>query len=466
MKEFEQLVIEEFAEKLSLEDFDNYEGVHTFSLTYQKKRKKLQKKINKQGHLTEWSTNKLAAAAVFMIIVPTTAYGAKTFYEWYVNKNNHELTISLKNEDEKKSAKKYYQLALGDVPKEMELEGNHLNFKNQQSKEGVIFNLWRIRKDVSFQELSTESYEEKSISGHKSMIVKKVEDELDSFNRTVYMVFEKEHILVEASVAKNMSDEALLKILEKVSLKEVEKEKSDYIFDEKDFEKRFADYFDSKEEKIKGLPKNSDNLYQADESINYKVQDKHISFDLNSVEVLDNINAVSDKQGFNQESLNHVKSLEMLDDKGQLKKFKQKEYQSGDGINEVNKVVAEREVQPKFVYLSGTVKNLSNKKITDLYMTGTVAYLEEKNQQFNYIDDKNKMYLPQSQTLNIDYFNAGNKGKNDFITLEPNETVTYQFGFFVDEDKLDKMFLPIVPFDKDHDMMNLDDNRIWMDIRQ
>ncbi|HCM90421.1 MULTISPECIES: hypothetical protein [Vagococcus] len=468
MSKDDQKIIEEFAEKLSLEEFDNVQDSHQFSIKYQHKKNKLKKRVAKKGRFTEWSTHKIAVAAIFIIVIPTTAYGAKNWYEWLINKNKHELTISLKNNVEKNNEKKYYQLSLPVIPKEMIQEDNHLKYKNKANEDSIIFNLWRIRKEINFQELFTESYEKKNISGHKSIILKKADEEFSNFNRTVYMVFDKEQILVEATVSKNMTNDELLKILESTSLKEVSKEESNYIFDEGDFEKRVVDSNSVKEELVKGLPKSSKNLYLSDEKITYhnKQKKQKLSFKLNKIEVLDNIKRVLDQKQFNPESLEHVRALNMLDENGQLNEYKQTVYELGDGVDELNKVVEEKEIKPKFIYLTASVTNLSNKTIKDLYMTGPIVYFEEKMNKWNYIDDKNKMFLPQSQTLNIDYFDDGKGSSQEFLTIEPKETITYRFGFFVDEDKLDKMFLPIVPYDHEYDAMNLDDNRIWMDIRQ
>jgi hypothetical protein len=122
-------------------------------------------------------------------------------------------------------------------------------------------------------------------------------------------------------------------------------------------------------------------------------------------------------------------------------------------------------VNPKFVYLTTTVKNIGKQVTDEIYMYPSLKMLKSENNAWNYAGvagtaEKNLM------TGEVDYLAPHGKGKSFYNigSIQPGQTMKINLGYFVDEDKLNSIFLDAFDYSKSEDMNAK--NRWWIDIRQ
>ena len=125
-------------------------------------------------------------------------------------------------------------------------------------------------------------------------------------------------------------------------------------------------------------------------------------------------------------------------------------------------------INHKFVYLKTTVKNIGKKSTEDIYMHPSIKQLKFEGNAWNYakedgIVEKNIM------TGEVDYLEPHGNGKSFYNigSIRPGETVKVNLGYFVDEDKLDSIFLDAFNYRGTGDTENMNaKHRWWIDIRQ
>lgn len=75
--------------------------------------------------------------------------------------------------------------------------------------------------------------------------------------------------------------------------------------------------------------------------------------------------------------------------------------------------------------------------------------------------------LEETMTTEVDYLEPHGEGKSFYNigSILPNQTKEVKVGFFVDEDKLDSIFLDAFNYSGNSEDMNRE-NRWWVDLRQ
>lgn len=143
-------------------------------------------------------------------------------------------------------------------------------------------------------------------------------------------------------------------------------------------------------------------------------------------------------------------------------------YKLGNGKDSIHKLVETKLINPKFVYLKTTVKNIGKKSTEEIYMHPSIKQLKFEGNAWNYakedgIAEKNIM------TGEVDYLEPHGDGKSFYNigSIRPGETVKVNLGYFVDEDKLDSIFLDAFNYRGTGDTENMNaKHRWWIDIRQ
>ncbi|EMY8535001.1 MULTISPECIES: anti-sigma factor [Bacillus cereus group] len=463
--------IYELAEKIALDDFDKLEEQHEFSHTYTRKKKLFMEEMKLKDEKPQKKRKKhrmLIAAACLLIGMPTTVFGAVKVYNMIVQKQNYEVNVSVSNKDSKKSDK-WYKLKIGKLPENMEAiddSAMKYSFKDNYAMGGFSFVLWRVGGNSDFPTLYSKSYEEKEINGKKAVIVHRENGNKDlMFNRVIFLYFEEEGIMLQSYIGNDINEEQMIDVLGSISLEPTSKEKSSYI---SDYDKKYFSQ-ESKTTKVIPLKKDSKRLFHIGQKVpvTISMDNSQIEYVIEKVEVFDSIKDFK-QENFNELGLEILSKNQALDQEGQLIPYRRDVYKLGNGKDSIHKLVETKLVNPKFVYLKTTVKNIGEKSTEEIYMHPSIKQLKFEGNAWNYakedgIAEKNIM------TGEVDYLEPHGDGKSFYNigSIRPGETVKVNLGYFVDEDKLDSIFLDAFNYRGTGDTENMNaKHRWWIDIRQ
>ncbi|KAA0758018.1 anti-sigma factor [Bacillus sp. AR2-1] len=463
--------IYELAEKIALDDFDKLEEQHEFSHTYTRKKKLFMEEMKLKDGQPQKKRKKhrmLIAAACLLIGMPTTVFGAVKVYNMIVQKQNYEVNVSVTNKDSKKDDK-WYKLKIDKLPENMEAiddSAMKYSFKDNYAMGGFSFALWRVGGNSDFPTLYSKSYEEKEINGKKAVIVHRETGNKDlMFNRVVFLYFEEEGIMLQSYIGNDIKEEQMIDVLGSISLEPTSKEKSSHI---SDYDKKYFSQ-EGKTTKVIPLKKDSKRLFHIGQKVpvTISMDNSQIEYVIEKVEVFDSIKDFK-QENFNEMGLGILSRNQALDQAGQLIPYRRDKYKIGNGKDSIDQLVESKLVHPKFVYLTTTVKNIGKKSTEEIYMTPSIKLLKSEGHAWNYakedgIAEKNIM------TGEVDYLEPHGDGKSFYNigSIQPGETVKVNLGYFVDEDKLDSIFLDAFHYSGFSGTENMNSkNRWWFDIRQ
>ncbi|KAA0782692.1 MULTISPECIES: hypothetical protein [Bacillus] len=463
--------IYELAEKIALDDFDKLEERHEFSHTYTRKRKLFMEEMKLKDGQPQKKRKRhrmLIAAACLLIGMPTTVFGAVKVYNMIVQKQNYEVNVSVTNKDSKKAGK-WYKLKIDKLPENMEAiddSAMKYSFKDNYAMGGFSFALWRVGENSDFPTLYSKSYEEKEINGKKAVIVHRETGNKDlMFNRVIFLYFEEEGIMLQSYIGNDINEEQMIDVLGSISLEPTSKEKSSHI---SDYDKKYFSQ-EGKTTKVIPLKKDSKRLFHIGQKVpvTISMDQSQIEYVIEKVETFDSIKDFK-QENFNEMGLGRLSENQALDQAGQLIPYRRDEYKVGNGKDSIDTLVESKLIHPKFVYLTTTVKNIGKQATEEIYMTPSIQVLKGKGNVWNYaerdgIAEKNIM------TGEVDYLEPHGDGKSFYNigSILPGQTMKVNLGYFVDEDKLDSIFLDAFRYSGFSGTENMNSkNRWWFDIRQ
>ncbi|MGH1297554.1 anti-sigma factor [Bacillus pretiosus] len=465
--------IYELAEKIALDDFDKLEEKHEFSHTYTRKKKLFMEEMKLKDGQPQKKRKRhrmLIAAACLLIGMPTTVFGAVKVYNMIVQKQNYEVNVSVTNKDSKQ-ADKWYKLKIDKLPENMEAiddSAMKYSFKDNYAMGGFSFVLWRVGENSDFPTLYSKSYEEKEINGKKAVIVHRETGNKDlMFNRVIFLYFEEEGIMLQSYIGNDINEEQMIDVLGSISLEPTSKEKSSHI---SDYDKKYFSQADEpKKTKVIPLKKDSKRLFHIGQKVpvTISMDNSQIEYVIEKVEVFDSIKDFK-RENFNELGLGILSENQALDQAGQLIPYRRDEYKVGNGKDSIDTLVESKSVNPKFVYLTTTVKNIGKKSTEEIYMTPSIQVLKGKGNVWNYAE-RDGIVEKNIMTSEVDYLEPHGDGKSFYNigSIRSDQTLKVNLGYFVDEDKLDSIFLDAFRYSGFSGTENMNSkNRWWFDIRQ
>ncbi|QWH16176.1 DUF4367 domain-containing protein [Bacillus mycoides] len=465
----------DLAEKIALDDFDKLEEQHEFSHTYTRKKKVFMEEMKLKGEQPQKKRKRhrmLIAAACLLIGMPTTVFGAVKVYDMIVRKQNYEVNVSVTNKEPKK-IDKWYKLKIGKLPENMEAiddSAMKYSFKDNYAKGGFSFALRRVGENTDFQTLYSKSYEEKEINGRKAVIVhKETGNNNVMFDRKVFLFFEKEGIMLESYIGSDVNEEQMMDVLGNISLEPTSKENASHIVD---YDKNRSSKADEpKKTSVIPLKKDSKRLFNIGQKIPVTIEQitdsSKLEYVIEKVEVFDSIKDFK-QENFYELGLEVLGKNKALDPTGKLIPYRRDVYKLGNGKDSIDKLAESKLVNPKFVYLTTTVKNIGTKSTEEIYMHPAVKLLKSEGNAWNYakedgIAEKNIM------TSEVGYLEPHGNGKSFYNigSISPGQTMQVNLGYFVDEDKLNSIFLDAFHYRGNGGTENMNaEYRWWIDIRQ
>lgn len=474
----------EVAEKIALDDFDKVVKQHEFSDTYKQKKKLFMEEIraNEEHKMVKRKKNRLLIVAACLLIgIPTTAFGAVKAYNMIVQKQNYEVDVSVANTDSAKQDQ-WYKLKIAKLPEKMEevphTDGMKYSFKDNFAQGGFSFNLTKLGEKSDFQSLYVNEYQEKEINGRKAVIINKnMGNENLAFDRQVYLLFEREGIMVECYVGSDVSEDLMMEVLGSTSLEQTSEDKASPISDYEDTQMNNDD--EQSEFNVIPLEKDSNRLFQVGEVVPVTIEElvdengktttklESLDFTVDNVEVFNSIKDFK-QANFNDLGIDVLNDSNALDQKKNLLSYERNRYKLGDGKDTVDELVDSQTVNVKFVYLTTTVKNTSKQATEVIYMHPSLQVLKSEKNTWKYAED-DTFSEDSIMTGEVDYLEPHGNGKSYYNigSIQPGQTVKINLGYFVDEDKLDSMFLDAFNYSGSGTTEDLNaDDRWWIDIRQ
>lgn len=221
--------------EITLEDFDRFEGDYTFSHEYKEKKTAFLNSLNEkpQPHIFRYKPYQIAAAlALAFIILPTTCYAAVNYYKMQIQTNNYQTDVIVTpNADstakatdiEFKPVKLVFNyLPDGSEPCPGDTSKYYVPSDEDESAHGIspILNKLDTDEEMVFSNLSSLSASEFTAGENPAYLIKK--DSRISYDKTLYVVFEKEHYLVEVYLGYAITEDEVKKIAENITLEETD----------------------------------------------------------------------------------------------------------------------------------------------------------------------------------------------------------------------------------------------------
>jgi hypothetical protein len=409
----------------------------------------------------------LIAAACLLIGIPTTAFGAVKAYDMIVQKQNYEVIISVANKIFNKSDS-WYKMEVSYLPENMKADDTlalKYSFKDNYANGGFSFILWRLGKNSDFQTLYANGYEVKEFNGRKAVIVRKDTGNKNiRFDRQVFLLFEKEGMMVQSYVGTDVSDEQMLKVIEGISLESTTEEKATYTADYDGA--LFSKEKEPTESRVIPLKKDSNQLFSVGQTVPVTInKEDRLEYVIEKVEVFDSIQDFK-QENFNDLGLEILSKNKALDQTNKLLPYKRDVYKVGNGKDSVDELIESQLVNLKFVYLTTTVKNISKQATEEIYMHPSLEVLKSEKNAWSYAG-KVGIAEDSIMTGEVDYLEPHGNGKAFYNIgrIQPGQTMRVNLGYFVDADKLDSIFLDAFHYSGATEDMDAK-NRRWIDIRQ
>ena len=430
---------------ITLEDFDNLEGTYYFSDDYMKKKERLLDSLNDEpsSHIFRHKPYQIAAVfALALILLPSTCYAAVHYYKVHIQKEHYQTDISVTPNAEDGTdighiEFKPVKLVFNYLPAGSEtLPGDDSKYyvpsDENESAHGIspILNKLDTNEDIVFSTLSSLSASEFMAGENRAYIVKK--DSSFEYDKMLYVIFEKEHYLVEAYLGFDITEDEVHKIAEGITLEETNEENATTAvsLSKNDPKKEI----DGEAEITSKLPSS---YYKKGEVLPSSDLYSDCKMTVEKVEFFDSIN------GFDAKNFSPIDDMStFVDDSGKLKTCERNEWVYGDGVNTLSKIINTETVGRKFVYVTVSVTNSSDADENDFSVYNQLMLIDETTS--GRLEIAEKPYNYDDLCLEPQYFDSSlvsNTDQHFFYTKIPaGETVTYHLGYFIDDDLTDNIF--------------------------
>lgn len=376
----------------------------------------------------------LVAAIIIVLLTLSVFAGGKVYSNWIAQKN-YQVTLV---PEQKTVTKEFVDIKFNYLPQGlMESDEYHYYFNND-FKGGLSLSLYRLDEYSEIDIKYSVGYEEKTFGQNKGAIISKPDDY--NMNRELIIYFDNDGYMLRAYVGKDISDEEIVKIAEGIELVETDEEHAFKCEHKPEVPSTL--YFvtqktDFSENEVRHIGDKITGLYAWDVNHSEK-SESSIDVTVEKVDFYDNINK------FNKDNFNYDYILEkspLTDENGNLLPYERTNMKYGDGVNSINEVESVETVNNKFMCVTVTIENTSNvnreffvSQINPALFTETNGALSQKMKDFC----SGKFY---NETVYVS--SQDSKSSFNCKKIKAGESIKVQIGYFVDEDKIDDIYLTI-----------------------
>lgn len=330
----------------------------------------------------------------------------------------------------------------------------------------MIFHQLPDNAEFKVSDQSVVESEEMTIAGHQAILIHYNETDVwaDVANYKLYVLYEQ-GIFMEACIYENADLDEFLRIVEGLTLR---------VTDDADEENIVIDY-DMLAHAIPSEQMSPEEI-QAAKEMDAKTAKEHMDAVTDAqMENLHNIGEAFPITNFNHycvdvkvrdvqvcddyslldsEIVSRFDMDKYLDENGKLVPNRRNYIKSGDGMESVDEIVKTEEINEKLIVVTVDYINVGDKYIEDMCTSAVIKRFEKNSNGYqvysaeDHADDGEWDYIANgvySGYVNSDYYYNGVsfEEKNHITGLEPGETMTMVWGFFVDEDELPYLFLSL-----------------------
>lgn len=404
-----------------------------------------------------------AAAAVCIIATSTVAYAGTKLYHMYLEKQGNYGTLTTiksdENSEDVKLPKEIHEISVTSnyIPKGMEwiAEGYKLGYKDAPDTAGITVDTVLMDEkslDKSLLDKNVIESENHVFGSYDGIYLKynTINGE-NSFDQRIYLLCPEEYRVLKLYIGNTISKEEAYKFAENLVITE-----EDEMIKTADMT-AWSDIIDPTVYADKRLVVNGQlpvhqigetyNLesYAEDNNGNYINTDK-VTVCVDKMQVADDLQLLD-----NEKIPNAWKTA--VDANGKLVQNHLSYMKKGDGVNNLDSVIREENVDQKLLFLTVTYTNISEEELNHMLYLGTLIALSKQD------DGTYTIYMPGTEAgEDYDYYTSDSvaktaemtycsvqddygQGKNYIPSLKPGESVQVNMAWIVNEKDIKNLYL-------------------------
>lgn len=414
-----------------------------------------------------WKAGQVAAAALVCVIATSTvACAGNKLYHLYLEKQGtYSVATGVKTEEKKGRVNVPEQvheitITANYIPEGMEWNDENqvkLSYKETPDQGGITLDSVLLdEKDLSEVQVDTgvvES-EEQTFGAYEGVYLRYQDLKKDqSFNQRIYLLCPEEYRVIILYIGDDVTKEDAVKFAENLSVTEKEQmiatkdmyTWSQFVHPEESSgneEEYVTEVADSKLPIYKVGEAMKLDAY-AEDTKGAEIEDQQITATVDQVQIADDLSLLDGKD-YPEEWKQAVGS------DGKLVKNHLSYIQSGDGVETLDQVVKEEDVNQKLVYVTVTYTNSSDVDMEQVHYMGALMLMEHKNgtyQVYDMEDRQGKDYdkvtgSSVARNGDMSYFSEKNAGEKNYIpALKAGESTQVVMAWIVNEPDLKNMYL-------------------------
>lgn len=435
----------------------------------------IQEEVNKQMKETKivsirnkdkkWNMSRVAVASVACLIATSTiAYAGTKLYSMQIEKKGkYSVETGIKTENKEKTIKvpeKVYDISIaaGYMPSGMRWsdEGVKLEYENNPFQGGIsIESVLMDKNDIHsvMRDTNVIESEEHRFGKYEGVYLKYNEVIKNNFfNQRIYMICPEQYRILILYIGDDVSKEEAYKFAENLVIKN----KKEMLETAKMY--KWSEYVDPEVETVDTIVTNGNvPVHQIGETIKLSFASgedkngKYVSTDginvcVDDVKIADNLDLL-DQEKIPEEWKN------ITDKDGKLVQNHLSYIKAGDGVETLDQIVDEKDVNQKLVYATVTYTNTTDEEINHLLYIGSLMTLLKQD------DGTYSIYIPNETAGDgYDYYIGDgpadigtmkynsevenyNDGGNYISSLKPGESIQVNMAWIVNEEDIENMYL-------------------------
>lgn len=399
-------------------------------------------------------------AIACMLSVPTTVFGITKAWQVLVERNQQSLSLNVTKTNE---APNWYQLDIGYVPDEVtESTDQPLVFnKVNQDLPVLSMMLYQVSEQARFEELYIGEHQETRIDNRRVLKANKEGQAFGKYQEVVYVMFEEEGYVLQVYVGAGISEQEVTKMLGSMVLTESNQSQATKSVDyeamraqQKKEETQVEERLDAgilKEGKFAQLNQEVITIWNDVESVAVKAH---------KVEVLTSLAGIEGEFQLGNEA-------QLIDDQGNFIPFEVEIYRYGDGKTTIDRLEAIKKLELRFLLVTVTVANQSDKTIENIEFAPNLYHLTESEEgyQARGLDQPPVEPYGFQHAYQLAYLDKQGVGKAyaQIPILLPGQETELKLGYFVTTEETRNNFLELNLMNSQYETLGAE-GRQWIKV--